>query len=797
MINRVKQSIIIIIFVYFPNIALSQSFYFEGKNIEILDKGNQIITYFGKAISKDKKLELSSDKFYYFKIKDVLESYGNGKAYIKTENIILNFDNAVFDQKKLETRLLGNIEISLIDAGFIIKNNEMVYDQRKNIIFSDNLTSIEDDKGNIYFVDSFKYFLDKDLIKVKNLLGKDLNLNTFETSIGYINTRTKNIYGKDIKLNLKNISQNNGNPFKLYGNSGKLDSNISNITKGVFTACEKREGKCPPWQFSAKEIKHDKKKQEIHYKNALLKFYNIPVAYFPKFFHPDPTVTRKSGFLIPSFKNSNNSGSYLSLPYYFVLADNKDITMMPRLYSNQNFLLQTEYRQKNFNSNHEANFSLFNDKSGKNTKNHIFYEYNKNNFFEKLESSKIIYRLQKTSNDTYIRSQKLKSNLINDKDILENSFNLELFSNNLSVNLNTTIYEDLSKKNKSDKYEYILPKIELLKSYRNPFNSNGNLKINTDLLMREYNTNIKEKNLTNNIIFVSNPRPNKLGFLNNYEFLIRNNNSENDNTNFKNKKNLYLSGVFQYNSSFPLIKNSNYFQNILRPRFSIKMAPKHTKDERSENRKVDLTNIYSLDRVTDGKTIEGGSSLIYGLDYSIQNKLNSNKIFNLSVANNIKLQENEDLPKNNQIGDKISNIFSEIEYNPNQLLNIKYKSSLKNNLNDLANENLSSTFKLNNLVTTFDYLNENNTDEKISYISNDTSFYINKFNSVKFSTRKNKTKDLTEYYNLMYQYKNDCLAASIEYSKDFYTDTSLKPDESILFKISIIPFSEISIPTIN
>ena len=43
---------------------------------------------------------------------------------------------------------------------------------------------------------------------------------------------------------------------------------------------------------------------------------------------------------------------------------------------------------------------------------------------------------------------------------------------------------------------------------------------------------------------------------------------------------------------------------------------------------------------------------------------------------------------------------------------------------------------------------------------------MDKSNSLKFSTRENKSKDLTEYYNLMYQYKNDCLAASIEYKSD-------------------------------
>ena len=48
----------------------------------------------------------------------------------------------------------------------------------------------------------------------------------------------------------------------------------------------------------------------------------------------------------------------------------------------------------------------------------------------------------------------------------------------------------------------------------------------------------------------------------------------------------------------------------------------------------------------------------------------------------------------------------------------------------------------------------------------------------------------------MYQYKNDCLAASIEYNKDFYSDRELKPDESISFKLTI-PFAEVSSPTLS
>ena len=45
-------------------------------------------------------------------------------------------------------------------------------------------------------------------------------------------------------------------------------------------------------------------KKSITYEDVWLQIYDVPVVYFPKFFHPDPTVKRQSGFLMPTFKNS-------------------------------------------------------------------------------------------------------------------------------------------------------------------------------------------------------------------------------------------------------------------------------------------------------------------------------------------------------------------------------------------------------------------------------------------------------------------------------------------------------------
>ena len=41
----------------------------------------------------------------------------------------------------------------------------------------------------------------------------------------------------------------------------------------------------------------------------------MPIAYFPYFFHPDPTVKRQSGFF-SEFINTQNLGFSAKIPYF-------------------------------------------------------------------------------------------------------------------------------------------------------------------------------------------------------------------------------------------------------------------------------------------------------------------------------------------------------------------------------------------------------------------------------------------------------------------------------------------------
>ena len=159
--------------------------------------------------------------------------------------------------------------------------------------------------------------------------------------------------------------------------------------------------------MQASEIKHDTNKNQLIYDNSIIKFYDIPIFYFPKFFHPDPTVKRQSGFLLPKINNSNVLGSSLNVPYFHIISENKDLTFNPILFSKNIKTLQTEYRQKNKNSSFIADFGITNGfKSSLNQKKKIliiFLEGLKNLNISKFLNSNLEIFAERVNKDTYLK----------------------------------------------------------------------------------------------------------------------------------------------------------------------------------------------------------------------------------------------------------------------------------------------------------------------------------------------------------------------------------------------------------
>ena len=140
-------------------------------------------------------------------------------------------------------------------------------------------------------------------------------------------------------------------------------------------------------------------------------------------------------------------------------------------------------------------------------------------------------------------------------------------------------------------------------------------------------------------------------------------------------------------------------------------------------------------------------------------------------------------PKKSTMQNKSSDLIGLIEFYPSDNFVFNYEFSADNNLDTMNSSKIDGEIKINNFVTSFEFLEENNDIGTDSYLTNDVRYDFDKQNSIIFNTRRNRKTDLTEYYNLIYEYRNDCLVAAIEYNKDYYQDRDLKPSEEIFLKL--------------
>ena len=783
-----KLTIILIIFfqLLFLNKIFSKEIQFNANEIEVLDGGNETIAKNGTAFIEKDKISVTGTIIKYKKNKSLL-IINEGEIKKIDDNLKINSKVIEYNIDQSNLYLKNNVKINDVANKIKISTDEINYDVEKQKIESSSNSEIKDNFGNIYQVSKFEYNIKSKIIKLSNLKVLDVSENIFKIEIAFLDLKKKELVAKDVGLNFK-ISDDSENEPRLKGRS--LISNNENtiVNKGTFTFCKKRE-KCPPWEMSAEEIKHDKKKKTIYYKNAHLKIYDKKVFYFPKFFHPDPTVDRQSGFLIPKIQDNSTTGLSFNLPYFIALAENKDITLSPRFFAEDKFLIQTEFRQKNKNSDHVIDLSQY-ISSGENAKGHLFYNLNNNYENDNFDEIEFNIQLEQVSDETYLKAYKIESPIIKNTSNLTNSLSINLIKKNSSLNTNLDIYEDLSKQD-SDKYEYV-PNF----SFSKILNENNTLY--SKGYYKNYNTNITEKVLINNFQFDSNPKFLNNGIVNEKKLLIKNINSSASNSEkFKNEETLILIPSFQTNYSLPLIKETAKSKNTFTPKLSLRLSTPHTKDVRTTDRKISYNNIYDFERLGIDEANEGGISLTYGYEHSIVEKSSSEEKIKFGFANNLRFEENKDLPLNSNLGDKMSDFVGNFEYKPNKNLKLDYDFSLKNNLSDVNYELFGFEFYLKNFTTKLEYQNENNSSIKTSYLKNETRLNINEKNSLVFETRENKEKSFTEFYNLIYQYKIDCLTAAIEYNKDYYNDQDLKPSENLFLKLSIIPFGGFNTPNLK
>jgi len=801
--DKIKLIIFLLGFFLINSSIHAEEFNISAKEI-LIDKENEILTGIGsvKAIDTEGKT-INANKIIYEKNREFILAEEDVKITDIYGNV-LKTDKATYDKINEIIVTYDYTEIILKDGYKLISKN-IRYNTQKKIISSELDSIFSDNDGNKVETSMFQYQVNDNLF---SSIGKieiiDAKKNKYFFKELHVDTKTKEMVGSDVSVILDQTAFGLGKEHdpRFVSNDIFISKNKTNLSKGVFTICKKRDSKCPPWSIKAKKITHDKLKKTIYYEHATLKVYDIPVFYFPKFFHPDPTVKRQSGFLAPFFTNTTSVGTGFALPYYWAIDNDRDMTFTPKVYAKENILLLNEYRQAfrngflTLDTSYTEGYKNTDAKKTDGSRNHIFANLDLNlNESESYESN-LLVKLQRTSNNTYFRVHDINTDLVKSENTdLENEIKYSFSKDDMFFDINASVYEDLREKKNSDKYEYILPNIMFGKTF---FSERfGTLDFTSNAIYSNYETNKHETFLTNDIIWSSSSFITKKGFVNAIEGMVRNTNYETKRAkNYKGDKTVNeLSAVLNYKASLPMKKNSISYSNLFSPNFMLRYAPGHMRNLSDESISLDYTNLYSINKTSE---IEDGLSSILGFDFKINEKTENNlerERLSISLGQVFNHKRNNDMPAKSSLDQKMSDVVGEINYNFSEIGKIDYKFALDHNFNDLNYNEISSTLDFGKLSFNLNYLEEQNHIGNEHYVSPGLTLDINDHNTLSFSTKKNFKTESTELYDLSYQYAIDCLTAGLVYRREFYQDVDdLEPKNSLMFTITFVPFTSVSTP---
>ena len=777
------------------NLAFADEFIFEVGNLEITNnskvyKGNNR----GK-VTTDNQTEIISNNFEYLKKTNRLEANGDVILTDIENDIIINAEKIFYLKNEEKIYTVGKTLIKVSDQ-YNIEGSDLTLFKNKMILSSNKKTTITDNFSNLYKLDNFEYSINEEILK-----GEKIEVTTnykknksdkyfFKT--GFINLKENKFLAKDINVKMhKSLYGNKENDPRINAVSGYGDKYNSFYDKGVFTSCKKTD-KCPPWKINAEKIQHDKVKKRVIYNNAWLELYDYPVLYFPKFFHPDPSVKRQSGFLTPALGSSSNLGSSFYAPYFYVISESEDITIKPTLFDNNKFLIQNEFRQKTKNSITLTDFSVAN-KNG--TKSHFFTNTEMDLSLDNYTSSLLEINYEKTSNDNYLKLFDLKSPLLlESKDVLESRIKLDLEHENYDLTTSVIMYETLSDSN-TDRYQYVLPSYNFSKNF-NLEQLDGSFNFNSSGQNSLRDTNVYTTSLSNNLNYDTNNIFFDNGIKTNFEVLLKNINTVGKNNPlYKESPQSELMSAYVYNTSLPLVKNTEKNRNTLEPKLSFRFSPNDMKNNSAEKRRISINNVFGAQRLG---FFESGESLTMGLNFKQERVKTKSEIkeiteyLDLKLATAFRLKEEKNIPINSTLNKKKSNVFGQLNFFPINNISLKYDFSLTQNLDMLEYNSVIANFNYKKFNTSFNILEEKGVIGRTNIIQNSTSYRFDDSNSIVFNTRKNKNLNLTEYYDLVYQYQNDCLIADIQYKKNYYSDSGIEPVDELFFTITIVPLTTFS-----
>lgn len=658
-----------------------------------------------------------------------------GTSIVRSDNtkeILLNADTMKFSNDG--NQIIADDNITIQTNELISNADSIIYDKTKDEFIASGNVSVLDNLDNNYYFETFI---------------SDKNFN--------------NAIGSNIKIRLKNGGRIVGNKFS------RSNSKTNQIDNAIYTPCLEKNyaiKNCPGWKLSSKKVIHDLDKKTLYYEGAVLSILNIPILYSPYFSHPDPSVKKRTGVLMPKITSDNILGTSLSLPFFYNIASNQDLTITPTIQSKADNYYSFNYRY--LTKNHKINIdsSITDNKSNSGTKNHIFINGSVKNPYGKFD-----YKIETSNNDTYLRK-----NQINDLTIHTSGLNFTKEMDNSYLDFNSYIYKHLNNP-ENEKWEYVYPNINYnINNFKDPF-FNRDWLIENSLLNYRNIQKQSEQQLSNELKNVDRKISYNTGLV--FENTIQNR-LVYIKKNVDDFSQLRVFPQISSKVSYPMSKVSNDLKSTqtLEPIIMPILAPFNNY---TGQKNVNSSSLFSLNRASSLTEWEDGPRVSYGLNWLINS---SNFNINTLAGQSFRANKEE-----NSADSELSDFFIGNTVDINKIGYLATDLTIERTDLYIKDYNINSLIELKKIKFAFDYAYYSNNRVKISeQISAGAKIQLYKDINFIVSARKDLMTDKSFGNAIGLHYENDCLAINFDYFKDFTVVDDIKNSRGFSFTVTLKPF---------
>ncbi|MBP0494079.1 LPS-assembly protein LptD [Roseomonas sp. SG15] len=188
---------------------------------------------------------------------------------------------------------------------------------------------------------------------------------------------------------------------------------VMDLSRVVYSSCDlcQDDPLAPPiWQLRSRLATQDGEARRIRFRDATVDFSGVPAFYTPYMSMPDPSTPRSSGFLSPSFGQTNYLGGFLETPYYWAIDDSSDLTFTPVVTTNTAPFARGVYRQRfNFGEVNIAASAAYLEERDKSQEKGLGGSIFSRGSFTIDENWTAGFSINRASSQTYLRSFRLPS----------------------------------------------------------------------------------------------------------------------------------------------------------------------------------------------------------------------------------------------------------------------------------------------------------------------------------------------------------------------------------------------------